>query len=129
MQSDNQLRGFLFAIAFCLSTVGGAEAADLDAVGGLFLRLPFAADGSGPEQPRLGFGAGPNTLPGTAFSFEMDIRGQARLGLAGYDWFWQLPPPEMWGGDLQPAEQEAEELDGPGAKASAPAIAERPPSN
>lgn len=101
MQRDRHLRSLLISLALCLAPAGGALADDMDAVGGLFFRIPFAADGTGPEPPRLGFGVGPRALPRAALSFEMNSDGLARLGLAGYRWSWQMAPPEAWGSGLR----------------------------
>lgn len=105
MQRDSQLRLPLLILSLvCLLPGSSASADELDAVGGLFFRLPFAADGSGPEKPRIGLGVGPTALPRAGFSFEMDARGMARMGLVGYRWHWQVPPLEAWGSDLQSSE-------------------------
>lgn len=99
MKRDSHIRSLLLVLLLGLIP-GTSQADDIDAVGGLFFRVPFAADGTGPQQPRLGFGVGPSALPRAALSFEMNADGFANLGIAGFSWQWQMDAPADWGGGL-----------------------------
>lgn len=101
MRRHSQLRHSLLIFALVAVSSAQSLAADIETMSGLYFRLPFAADGTGPERPRVGMGFGPSALPRAGFSLELNADGLTRLGIAGYDWHWQVPAPEEWGSDLR----------------------------
>ena len=105
------LRFLLLALPLALAPVGGALADDLAATGGVFFRLPFAADGSGPQKPRFGMGIGHTALPSHGLSLDLDSNGEARLGVVGFQWSWQLPDPALWWQDEPAAAETGHPLD------------------
>lgn len=100
MRRDSHLRFALLILALISIQGRSSMAADIETLSGLYFRLPFAADGSGPERPHFGLGFGPTALPRAGLSLEMNAEGLTRLGVAGYNWHWQVPAPEEWGADL-----------------------------